>query len=350
MNFGQPNMSSFIPSVRTMLLSAALLGAPAFAQSADVSVRVGAFDGGSSPSLSAGGRARSYGVTVTNLGPDPATDIRVTATPPGGGGEVEVPDDSDCAAPAADAGASYTCSLPTLAAGESARFTWTVSWAPPDEPPATCPTQTGLSATVTATESDPASANNSSTLPDLVPPLAYLSATAESPAPPSTDGGNPEKRVNAGESITLKGSITNLGPCAVPADSITIDSSLDNTGSFGLQFEKGAGGCTDWSVSMPRDTADGICTVPTALAANEKVEFTVTQIVKELGGGKDAGGDSIVQSAAVWDYVVDYPGNPLPTEPSTTIIIAGPTNACSVTGGGLGLGLALLLLARRRRS
>lgn len=348
MTYGDSKMTSSLNLTRRGLLAAVALALPAFAQS-DVTVRVGAFDGGASPSLVAGGKAANFGVTVTNLGPDPATNVRVTATPPGGGGSVTVPATSACVAPSPDAGVTYTCALPLLGVGETAQFLWSVRWLPPDEPPATCPSP-NLAASVTATEVDPVMANNSSTLADIVPPLAYLSASAESPAPPSTDGGVPAKRVNVGDPIQLKGSITNDGPCAVPADSLTIDSSFDNTGSAGLEFVKGEGGCADWSTTMPYDTADGVCTVATALMPMGQVDFTVTQKVLAVGGGRDGGGDSIIQTAAVWNYVVDYSGNPLEAAPAVTIMVAGPTaSSCSVAGGGLAVAFAALLLVRRRR-
>ena len=326
------------------LLAASLAAGTSVAQSADLTVRVGAFDGGSNPSLAVNGAPKAFGVTVTNLGPDVATNVRVTATPPFGG-TVSVPSTSSCLKPGADAGASYTCSLASLAVNESAQFTWSVAVVGPDAPPATCPTDTGLGASVTATETDPVTTNNSNTLADIAPPLAFLSATAESPAPNVKDGGVPPKRVKPGETVALKGTITNDGPCAVPADSLTIDSSFDNTLSAGLEFVSGGGGCTDWSTSMPADTADGVCTVGTSLAPGASLDFTVNQKILPLS---DAGGDSIIQTAAQWNYVVDYAGNPVEASPTAEIIVAGHTNSCAVAGGGLGLPLLLLLLARRR--
>jgi len=350
MTYGASNMTSSLKRVScgalAPMLAVLALAAPAFAQN-DIAVRVGAFDGGMSPSLAANGPARDFGFTVTNMGAAMATDVRVTVTPPGGGGAVEVPDTSPCVA--AGEMDPHTCAIPAMAPGEVVQFTLPVSWAPPEDPPMTCPSA-NLSVAVAAAEPDPVMTNNSSTLADVVPPLAYLEAEAESPAPPSTDGGIPEKRVAVGENIALKGKVTNLGPCTVPADSITIDSSFDGTGSFGIEFVKGEGGCPDWTTTMPHDSADGVCTVPTALMKDGTVDFTVTQKVLDVGGGRDGGGDSIIQSAAVWNYVVAYDGNPLETAPAATIIVAGPTgSSCSVTGGGLAVALAALALVRRRR-
>ena len=56
MTYGDSKMTSSLNLTRCGLLAAVALALPAFAQS-DVTVRVGAFDGGASPSLVAGGKA-----------------------------------------------------------------------------------------------------------------------------------------------------------------------------------------------------------------------------------------------------------------------------------------------------
>ncbi|MGH4023919.1 MAG: hypothetical protein ACRDRV_04965 [Pseudonocardiaceae bacterium] len=93
----------------------------------------------------------TYILTVTNLGPDPATGVTVTDTLPGSVVLLSAtPSQGTCAA-----GPPVTCALGSLASGASATVTLDVE-------PTTAGTITNT-ATVAGTESDPDMANNTAT-------------------------------------------------------------------------------------------------------------------------------------------------------------------------------------------
>ena len=96
------------------------------------------------------------------------------------------------------------------------------------------------------------------------------------------------------------------------------------------------------------------------LADLEEANFSVSQSIQPLAP-KDAGGDSIIQSAAVFNYLILYGGNPAigagdNEAPVFTTLVKGPASSCAVAGEGVtavpflfsAIGLALWM--RRRRS
>ncbi len=332
---------------------------PVTAQVADLSVRVGAFDGGASPQLSIGGSGL-FGVTVTNTGPGTASNVQVNAVLPTGTKFVRDPDAPDGGRPRCDNpdGGGLPCTIRDgLASGANAKFTFKLSWPAPDVLPAVCPTNLSLAATVSATETDPNPANNTSTLADVTVPLADVTGTASGPATPLSDGGQPTDLLLPGATATYQGTVTNNGPCAVPADSLNLDTSP----GAGLEFVSGAGDCTPWM--------DGACVLSTVLPVGKTITFTASEKVLELTGGAvipdggtaKTGKESIIQSAVVFNYNIEYGGNPGiragdNLSPATTSLVKGPANAssCSAVGGeglaALPLLLSGLALWLRRRS
>jgi len=346
---------------KAALLAAALVGAPAMAQVADLNVVIA--DGGSSAPLSiispfTTNGPGTFAITVGNTGPATSGTITVNAT---------LPDNVQVAAidPTCTGGGGFPCTLAPLANGASITLNFQLAWSAPLGAdggvalPATCPTNMDFSATVSSTTTDPTTTDNTVTITGVTVPMADLTGTASGPAGALPDGGVDGAEPLPGATVTFKGSITNNGPCALPAGALNIDASSADTATAGLTFVSGTGDCTPWVVSTPPAATDGTCTLGSSLAAGSTANFSVSQSIQPLAP-KDAGGDSIIQSAVVFNYLILYGGNPAQQgdneAPVFTTLVKGPASSCAVAGEGVtavpflfsAIGLALWM--RRRRS
>jgi uncharacterized repeat protein (TIGR01451 family) len=356
-------------TVAVLAAAAVLAVSPALAQTADLSLAItktpkALADGGVKAYIGAIGSTGKYVYSVSNAGPDTATDVTVATALPdtvevtkivsaladGGAVATWTPTDTGWESALEDGGTLEVTGtpvvFPSLAASESGTVTFSVAWAP-SKLPTTCNTHLDLTATAGSAVTDPASDNNAVTLSGVTVPIADLTATLEFADPKTL-------RLPA-SNVEFTGTVTNAGPCAVPAGELTLDASLDDTASFGVIFVSGAGACTEWNVAGG-DSADGVCSVPADVAAGSTISFTFIEKIADLADS-DNGGQNIIQSASDVSFNADYDGNPLlvdgdNTSPVVTVLVKGPGTACSMTGGPLSV-LALLgygVMARRRKS
>ena len=364
-------MSPQLKNTVAVLASALMLAAgPALAQDADLSLAATSTphklsDGGVVGTIGPIGSSGKYTYTVTNAGPNDATDVVMATTLPetteitaivskaADGGTVYswTPTDTGWEATLVDGGTVEATGnpvlFPTLAASESGTVTVSLLWSP-SELPATCNTAFDLTATVSSAATDATPENNAVTLTDVTIPIADLTGTLEF--------ANPKTLRMPGDNVEFNGTITNNGPCPVAAGELQIDASVDNTSSFGISFVSGGttGACTDWPVAG--DSSDGVCSVPTAVAAGTTISFSFTEKISALPDS-NSGGDNIIQSASDVSYNVNYDGNPALLDgdnisPVVTVLVKGPATACSMTGGPISV-LGLLgygLMLRRKKS
>ena len=201
--------------------------------------------------VSAGGTL-TYTVIVTNNGPSPATNVTVTDTLPGSTTYGSAtPSQGTCTGTA-----TVTCNLGSLANGAFATVTITV----------TAPSTTGTinnSASVSGTESDPNTGNNSTgSVPTTVTASANLSITkSDSPDP-----------VTAGGTVTYTITVTNNGPS--PATNVTVTDTLSGSTTYGSSIPS-QGSCTG--------TGPVICNLG-SLANGASATVTITVTAPTEGG------------------------------------------------------------------
>ncbi len=164
-----------------------------------------------SGSLVAGSNA-TYNITVQNVGPSDATSVTVTDTP--GAGLTFVSNSGACTT-------TFPCSFPTLAAGASVTITSTYAVA------ANASGTITNTANATASTSDPAAGNNTSTASNAVGTSADLSIVK---ALTST--------LVAGSNATYSITVTNNGPSDAAAVVV------NDTPGAGLTFVSNTGACT----------------------------------------------------------------------------------------------------------
>lgn len=164
------------------------------------------------PPTALGHQDISYTITLTNNGPDTATDVVLTDPLPPGTTFVSVVQDSgpaaSCSGPSVGANGTVTCALGMLASLGSLQFTLTI-----DTQETTSITNT---ATVSAGSTDPNGGNDSASAPTTVTQNANLAVTKSGP-PSIAAGANATYSVtvtNNGASTAMNVSLTD----AVPAN------------------------------------------------------------------------------------------------------------------------------------
>ena len=162
------------------------------------------------------GNDLTYTLTVTNSGPNAAANVTITDTLPGG---VTFVSATGCTNPSG----TVTCVIGTLGNGANAQRTIVVR-------PTVANPSLSNTATVTASTTDPNTANNSATATTVVSPAANLALT-------KTDAPDPAL---LGEELFYSLSVTNNGPDA--ASGVTITDTLPG----GVTFVS-ASGCTNVS-------------------------------------------------------------------------------------------------------
>jgi uncharacterized repeat protein (TIGR01451 family) len=174
-------------------------------------------------------------ITVTNLGPSPATGVTVNNSLSAGLSFVSA------SAGCANGSGVVNCSVGTLAAGSSVSLSYIVT--------PTTPGAVGATATVTANETDPNAGNNSAVAGSIVTP-PYLVA----PNPKAITNGDGDV-----VSVTLRGH----GSFEVrvvagndPIDSIVVTNS-DTTSALTIQVKKARGGSGDGLANIGSIISDG---------------------------------------------------------------------------------------------
>jgi len=160
--------------------------------------------------VNAGGNI-TYSITVTNNGPNSATNIVATTTPPAGLTFVSATASQGTCAFAAG---TLTCNVGTLASAATATASVVVNAGAAAVPGVT------LTANVTATQSDPNAANNSVSVSTTVNAAADLAVTkSDSPDP-----------VVAGNNLTYNITVVNNGPS--PSTAVVMTDPLPGTVVF----------------------------------------------------------------------------------------------------------------------
>ena len=159
----------------------------------------------------AGGPPFNYVVTLSNGGPDAATDVSFTDNLPAGINFVSITQDtgpaaSGCATPLPNSNGLVSCTIPLLGNGQSAQFTITVQAA------STVANGTVVSNTATASSSsfDANSTNNSSTAMTTISANADVAINKTAPA-----------TATAGTNITYTITVQNNGPSTANSVSFT---------------------------------------------------------------------------------------------------------------------------------
>jgi uncharacterized repeat protein (TIGR01451 family) len=154
------------------------------------------------PTAIAGGATFDYVITLTNNGPDTATDVSFLDNLPAGIDFVSLVQNTGPAATCntpANTNGSVACTIPLLGNGQSAQFTVTVQ----AEATVADGTVTSNTATASSSSFDPNGNNNSSTAMTTISAQADVSIGKSGPA-----------TANAGTNITYGISVLNIGPSA----------------------------------------------------------------------------------------------------------------------------------------
>jgi uncharacterized repeat protein (TIGR01451 family) len=185
-----------------------------------------------SPSPVTIGSNLTCSITVTNLGPSPATGVTVSNSLPTGAGFVSA--STGCVM----VGGTLVCNVGSLAAGASIPLSYIVT-----------NTTLGLAsatATVSANETDPSAGNNSAVADSIVVPVPPPFTVAINPKAITDVEGDGTNTV----SVTLKGAGTMEvhllgGSEAGPIDSIVL-TNTDATSSLTIQVKRGKGSVNDF--------------------------------------------------------------------------------------------------------
>ncbi|HEX2831887.1 MAG TPA: IPTL-CTERM sorting domain-containing protein [Thermoanaerobaculia bacterium] len=249
-------------------LAAALLLTPlAFAQSADLLTEK------TGPAESAPGSDVPYTVTVTNLGPDNATDVTLNDPIPGGMTFVSATQNSgpafNCVTPAVGDPGSVTCTLASFPAGTSAEFTFVFN-IPIATPDGTIFTNI---ATTTTSSLDENEENNSGVASTMTPPPPSGDLFVLKTGPTNT---------GAGDDVTFLLTVGNNGPDA--STGVSWEDTLPGTATFvSLQQTSGP----SMSCTTPAVGAGG--TVSCSLATLDEGDVTTFELTVNIPGDTPAG-------------------------------------------------------------
>lgn len=150
------------------------------------------------PALRNAGTVMTYGIVVSNQGPDPSTSVQWTDVLPAGTTFVSLTQNNgptaSCQTPPVDANGTVSCSL-ALGSGQSAEFSLAVLIGDADE------FITNTATVASGDQFDTNASNNTSTANTTINPVADLSILKSGPA-----------TVTAGSNVTYTITVENLGP------------------------------------------------------------------------------------------------------------------------------------------
>ncbi|HEV7571145.1 MAG TPA: hypothetical protein VGQ21_06565 [Thermoanaerobaculia bacterium] len=255
------------------------------------------------PGTATAGGTIAWTITVSNNAGDTEQDASFSDTLPAGTTFNSLVQNTGpaatCATPAANNSGTVNCSLQPLAAGASTQFTLTAN---------INPAFTGTlnnTATVTGTNADPDTSNNSATASATVSASADLTINKTGPA-----------SANAGTNITYTVTLTNSGPSAATAVSLT-DAVPANTT---FVSESQTAGPT-FSCSTPAAGGTGTITCTIGLFPVGSATFSITL---HIGAGV-ATGTVITNTANVSSTTSDP--NPSGNTPSANTTVTASPNA-----------------------
>ncbi len=244
----------------------------------------------------------TYTVTVTNSGPDTATNVNMNAFNNGSlrYQSITIPSGWNCPSqPSVGSTPTFTCSNPSFANGATSVFTVVVR-----ADPAILGINDGTVSTAFSVGSgnvaDPVGGNNSETEDTAyITPDANLGVTASDSPDPVTPGNN----------ITYSGSVTNAGPDTATSTTLTIP--LDGN----LRFQS-LTGPTGFTCGTPAVGANGTITCTNASFVNGgNASFTlVVQVDPALLSGADG---TINQNFVIGSNNVT---DPTPTNNTVTVM------------------------------
>jgi uncharacterized repeat protein (TIGR01451 family) len=290
------------------------------AQQADLGITTGG-----SPNPANNGDTVTYTSTLTNAGPDAASNVVYTLTLPAntGFGSVSVPVGFNCTTPAVGASGTITCTAATFPNGGSGTFIITA-------------TVTGTSGTITTPATidsdtfDGNSANDTTSTSTTIaaPASADLSVTKTTNA----------STVVAGSQVTYTIGVHNSGPDA--ASNVVMTDVLPSSLHFVSITQPSGFNCT-----TPAVGASGTITCTAATLANG-ITRTFTLIVTVDAGATG----SIANSASVASDTSDPTGgNDSAAAPLVPIVLAATTGIPTLSQWGLLLLAALLAAVALRR-
>ena len=249
----------------------------------------------------------SYTQVVTNAGPSAATAATFTESTPPNTTFVQltpIPAGWSCTLPTAGSAGTITCTNPSFAPG-TASFPVVVK--------VTAGTAAGTAindiVTVTSSTTDPNSANNSATAPDVV-------ATATQADLITTNSASPTS-VAAGSNVTYTQSVTNNGPAAATAPVTFTQTTPPNTNFQSITPPAG------WTCVKPAVGATGTitCTDSTTLALNATANFT---LVLQVNTGTPSGTNIAEAATASAGNIVP---NLTSNTATATVVVANANSA-----------------------
>ena len=282
------------------------------------------------------GQNVTYTVTVTNGGPDPASNVTLTDPLPTGttsaGGSF--PAGWSCTTPTLGTNGTWNCSIASLAVGSTDIFTIVATV----DPTVASGTVLSNTATVTTSTSDPTSANNSATATTTVAMSADLQIS-------KTDSPDP---VTAGNNLTYQLTLTNNGPsntAATFSDTLpagTTFVSLSTTGSWTCTTPAvGANGtvtCNNSNFLVTADFFTLVVKVDPTVATGTVLSNTATlssSTPDTNGANNSATATTTVATSA--DLLLSKTDTPDPVNAGSnlsyqiTLTNSGPSNAASAT-------------------
>ncbi|HEX7830959.1 MAG TPA: hypothetical protein VF787_14985 [Thermoanaerobaculia bacterium] len=291
------------------------------------------------PATITAGNDITYTITLTNLGVSTADAVTLSDTLPAGTTFVSQTQNSgpalDCTTPPVGGTGAITCTVPTLAPGDTATLTFVFNVSSAAAAGGTI----SNTATVTSTTSDPSTGNNSSTSNATVATSADVSVVKSGPS-----GAQP------GGNITYNVTVSNLGPSdaanvslsdTVPAGT-TFVSSTQNTGPTFSCATPPVGGTGNITCTIAT-LADGVTAtftfvVQVSNAATIGTVITNTATVTATTPDSNTGNNSSTTNAtvaALADVVVTKTGEPgaragQTTSYEITVTNNGPTDAMTV--------------------
>lgn len=283
----------------------------------------------------AGGPTFNYVVTLSNSGPDAATDASFLDNLPAGIDFVALVQNTGpaatCNTPPSGTNGGVACTIALFGNGQSAQFTITVQ----AEPTVTNGTVANNTATASSSSFDPNGGNNSSNASTTISAQADLSITKSAPA-----------TVNAGSNMSYTIAVTNNGPSTASnaswTDTLPANTSFVSlTQNTGPTFNCTTGATVTCSIAAlnPSTSASFTLTVLVSPAAPNASTISNTANVTSStpdgnGGNNSANASTQVIANADLSVVKTGPASiPSNTQVTYTVTVAngGPASAATVS-------------------